>query len=51
MVVTWSAGARLAEFAAMRRVAAELSIDTAKIAIRVSGQTKLDGENRDVLTI
>ncbi|XP_039827638.1 uncharacterized protein LOC120689433, partial [Panicum virgatum] len=42
MVVTWPAGARPAEFAVMRRVAAELGVDTNKIAARVSGRAELD---------
>ncbi|CAO2175106.1 unnamed protein product [Urochloa humidicola] len=42
MVVTWPAGARPSEFAVMRRVAAELGVDTAKIAARVSGRAELD---------
>ncbi|CAL4952401.1 unnamed protein product [Urochloa decumbens] len=42
MVVTWPAGARPAEFAVMRRVAAELGVDAAKVATRVSGRTELD---------
>ena len=36
MVVMWPAGARLAEFGVMRRVAAELGVDPAKAAARVS---------------
>ncbi|KAG2590971.1 hypothetical protein PVAP13_5NG367680 [Panicum virgatum] len=42
MVVTWPAGARPAKFAVMRRVAAELGVDTNKIATRVSGRAELD---------
>lgn len=42
MVVTWPVGARPAEFAVMRRVAAELGVDAAKIDARVSGRAELD---------
>ncbi|KAG2550529.1 hypothetical protein PVAP13_9KG334000 [Panicum virgatum] len=42
MVVTWPAGARPSEFAVMRRVAAELGVDTNKVAARISGRAELD---------
>ncbi|KAL6626972.1 hypothetical protein ACP70R_030698 [Stipagrostis hirtigluma subsp. patula] len=42
MVVTWPAGARPAEFGVMRRVAAELGVDPAKAAARVSGRAEMD---------
>ncbi|KAK3159712.1 hypothetical protein QOZ80_1BG0050130 [Eleusine coracana subsp. coracana] len=42
MVVTWPVAARPAEFGVMRRVAAELGVDPAKVAARVSGRPELD---------
>ncbi|NP_001144589.2 uncharacterized protein LOC100277604 [Zea mays] len=42
MVVTWPADSRPAEFGVMRRVAAELGVDTGKAAARVSGRPDLD---------